>query len=73
MAKPMVISAAAVANINKAKTCPVRSSNADEKVMKFMLADRKRSSTDIRITMTWRRFRNSPSKPITNNVVLKKR
>ena len=49
------------------KTCPTRSPRKDEKATKLMLTASSISSIDIRITMTFFRFRKMPKIPMTNS------
>lgn len=66
MARPIAVSAAPTVNINKAKICPKRSSNRMEKNTKFILADNKISSKDIKIIIIFFLSKNIPRVPIKN-------
>jgi len=50
---------------NMTNTCPNRSPRKAEKVTKLMLTDSRISSIDIRMMMTFFRFRKMPMTPIT--------
>src|SRR5690606_36056763 len=66
MASPIAASAAATVSTNNAKTCPTRSPSAAEKATKLMLTASRMSSIDIRMTMTFLRFRKMPNTPSVN-------
>src|SRR5690606_28759128 len=68
MASPIAASAAATVSTNKAKTCPTRSPSAAEKATKLMLTESRISSIDIRMTMTFLRFRKIPNTPRVNRI-----
>ncbi len=49
------------------KTCPTRSPAKDEKATRLMLTASSISSIDIRMTITFFRFRKIPKIPMTNS------
>ncbi|MNT75013.1 hypothetical protein D3C72_2138730 [compost metagenome] len=66
----MAASAAATVRMNRANTWPVMSFRNDEKATMLMLTASRISSTDIRMTMTFFRFRKMPKTPSVNRMAL---
>src|ERR1700740_1180359 len=66
MASPIAASAAATVRINSAKTWPVRSPKKAEKATRLILTESRMSSTDIKTTMMFLRFRIIPAMPRVN-------
>src|SRR5258707_319714 len=62
MASPIAASAAATVRMNRAKIWPTRSPRNAENATKFRLTASKISSIDIRMMITFLRFRNIPKK-----------
>src|SRR6185369_2032374 len=60
MARPIAASAAATVSTNIASTWPVRSPRAAENATRLRLTASRISSTDIRMMMTFLRFRKMP-------------
>ena len=60
--------AAATVRTNMAKIWPTRSFRAQEKATRLMLTASSMSSTDIRMMMTFFRFRKMPKMPIVNRI-----
>src|ERR1700733_14075119 len=68
MARPRAASPAATVRMNSAKTGPTRAWRNDENATKLMLTASRMSSIDIRMMITFFRFRKMPTTPIVKTM-----
>src|ERR1700720_30952 len=68
MASPIAASAAATVRMNSAKIWPVRSPRKAEKATRLRLTESRISSTDIKTTMMFLRFKITPATPSVNRM-----